>query len=203
MFPFDVILFDVGGVVLTNGWDGCERARVAERFQLDLEAFEAHHAAPCDAWERGAIDATAYLDAAVFYEPRPFSRDYFFAALLAESRLLDDGALGVVKEVTAQNRYLVGTLNNEAREPNLYRFEKFHLTGYFDVAFSSCYLGMRKPEPAIYRRVLDMLGKPAGRILFIDDRAENVAGAEAAGIRSVQFSGEAALRSALKDFGVL
>ena len=43
MFPFDVILFDVGGVLLTNGWDTNERALAVEHFHLDAAAFEARH----------------------------------------------------------------------------------------------------------------------------------------------------------------
>jgi FMN phosphatase YigB (HAD superfamily) len=52
----------------------------------------------------------------------------------------------------------VGALNNEARETNEFRFEKFGLRKYFEVALSSCYLGLRKPEAAIYKRALDILG---------------------------------------------
>ena len=80
-------------------------------------------------------------------------------------------------------------MNNEARETNEYRFDHFGLRQFFEVALSSCYLGLRKPEPAIYRRALDILGRPAERILFIDDRAENVAGAAAAGIKAIRFEG--------------
>jgi putative hydrolase of the HAD superfamily len=98
---------------------------------------------------------------------------------------------------------MVGALNNEARETNQFRFESFGLRHYFDVALSSCYLGLRKPEPAIYRRALDILGRPAERILFIDDRTENVAGAEAAGMKAIQFKGSDSLRGELVSLGVL
>ncbi len=54
-------------------------------FNLDGAALEARHAKPYDAWERGAISADEYLDAAVFYEPRSFSREDFFAAICAQS----------------------------------------------------------------------------------------------------------------------
>ncbi len=70
MFPFDVILFDVGGVLLTNGWDHRERAIVLEQFHLDAAEFEARHPQPNDAWERDAMTVKEYLDATVFYEPR-------------------------------------------------------------------------------------------------------------------------------------
>src|ERR1035438_1556604 len=132
MFPFDVILFDVGGVLLTNGWDHRERATVTEHFQLDAAEFEARHAATFDAWERDAISGKAYLDAVVFNEPRSFSRGAFFSFLLKQSKALPDGALGILGEIAASHEYLLGALNNEARETNEYRFKKFGLRSYFD-----------------------------------------------------------------------
>jgi len=203
MFPFDVILFDVGGVLLTNGWDHAERAAAMDRFQLDRPSFEARHLAVSDAWERGEISGKAYLDAVVFNEPRSFSRGEFFSFLLAQSRPLPDGALGILKELAASNQCLLGALNNEARETNEYRFREFGLRGLFRVALSSCYLGLRKPEPAMYRRALDILGAPAERILFIDDRPENAAAAAAAGMKSIVFAGQDALRHELLNLGVL
>ena len=202
MFTFDVILFDVGGVLLTNGWGEHERAAAIERFHLDAAAFEARHPAPYDAWERGAIPIGSYLDATVFYEPRIFSRDEFFAFMLAQSKLQLDGALEILKELSASNKCILGALNNEARETNEYRFEHFGLRPYLRVALSSCYMGLRKPEPAIYRRALDILGGPAERILFIDDRAENVAGAAEAGMKAIRFEGADALRRDLVSLGV-
>ena len=203
MFPFDVILFDVGGVLLTNGWDQRERTAVLEHFYLDIAAFEARHPAPYDAWERGAIPMTAYLDATVFYEPRDFTHDEFFSFILAQSKPQPDGALGILKEIAASDKCLLGALNNEARESNEYRFDHFGLRRLFQVALSSCYLGLRKPEPAIYRRALEILGRPAERVLFIDDRAENVAGAITAGMRAIRYEGAEALRRELVSFGVL
>ncbi len=203
MFPFDVILFDVGGVLLTNGWDLRERAAAIEHFQLDLAAFEARHLAHYDAWERDAISLQAYLDATVFYKPRGFSRDKFFAFMLTQSKPQPDGALGILHEIAASDKCLLGALNNEARETNEYRFTHFGLRELFQVALSSCYMGLRKPEPAIYRRALDILGRPAERTLFIDDRAENVAGAITAGMKAIRFEGAEALRRNLVRMGIL
>jgi putative hydrolase of the HAD superfamily len=97
----------------------------------------------------------------------------------------------------------VGALNNEARETNDYRFEKFGLRDLLDVALSSCYLGLRKPEAAIYKRALDILGRAGERVLFIDDRPENVAGAVGVGMRGIVFKGADALRTELVGLGVL
>jgi putative hydrolase of the HAD superfamily len=203
MFPFDVILFDVGGVLLTNGWDARERALAIERFHLDPAAFEARHRAAYAAWERGAISLDAYLDATVFNEPRSFSREEFFAFIIAQSKVLPDGALGTLQQLSASKRCMLGALNNEARETNKYRFETFGLFNYLTVALSSCYLGVRKPDLAIYQAALDILGRPADRILFIDDRLENVAAAEQAGIKTIRFEGEAGLRRELVTMGAL
>ena len=98
---------------------------------------------------------------------------------------------------------MLGALNNEARETNEFRFGKFELRRYLKVAFSSCYMGLRKPEPAMYRRALDILGSAPNRTLFIDDRQENVDGAAAAGIKALRFAGAQALRSELGKLGVL
>jgi putative hydrolase of the HAD superfamily len=203
MFPFDAILFDVGGVLLTNGWDHRERAAAVERFQLDAALFEARHISVMDAWERGKITVGVYLDSVVFNEPRPFSREDFFAFVLNQSQILPYSALPVLAELSASKRCMVGALNNEARETNDYRFERFGLRRHFTVAFSSCYVGLRKPEPAIYRCAIDVLGAAPERILFIDDRPENAAGAAAAGMKTIVFKGETALRSELATLGVL
>lgn len=202
MSPFDVILFDVGGVLLTNGWDFRQRAAAAEQFHLDARELETKHAEVGAAWERGEIDRNQYLDAAVFYEPRSFSRDEFFDFILDQSKALPNGALKMVEEISATNRYFLGALNNEARETNEFRFGKFELRRYLKVAFSSCYMGLRKPEPAMYRRALDILGSAPYRTLFIDDREENVAGAAAAGIKAIRFGGAEALRRELESLGL-
>ena len=203
MFPYDVILFDVGGVLLTNGWDTGERALAAEHFNLDLAGFEQRHHAVFAAWERGAISVKAYLDATVFNEPRSFTHYEFFGFMLEQSKPLADGALGTLEELSASNKCLLGALNNEARETNEYRFKTFGLRNYFNVALSSCYLGLRKPDAAIYETALDILGKPAKRVLFIDDRTENVVAAMQVGLKAIRFDGSADLRHELTRMGVL
>ena len=202
MLPFDAILFDVGGVLLTNGWDHRERASVIAQFGLDLAAFEARHPLQNDAWERDAISLDAYLDATVFYEPRSFSKANFFVAMCAQSLPLENGAMGILAELAASGKYRMGVLNNEARATNDYRFERYGIRQQIHVAFSSCYLGLRKPHADIYRRALDILGGPAERKLFIDDRAENAAGAVAAGMKAIRFEGADKLRNDLAALGV-
>ena len=128
--------------------------------------------------------------------------------MLSKSQPLPNGALQILAELAASNPCasnpcMLGALNNEARETNEYRFSHFGLRRYFKVAFSSCYMGLRKPEPAIYQRTLDILGRKPERVLFIDDRAENVAAGSAAGMKAIQFTGADTLRSEFSNLGVL
>jgi len=203
MFPFDVILFDIGGVLLTNGWDHKERSFVVEQFKLDRDALEARHAKASEAWERGELTLDEYLDAVVFYDPRSFSREEFFNAMCAQSKELPGGALCILKELAASDKCRIGALNNEARETHEFRVGKFSLHELFEYTFTSCYMGLRKPDPRIYLRSLGILGDKPERSLFIDDRIENVAAAAAVGMKAIRFTGEADLRQQLGSLQVL
>ncbi len=203
--PIEVVLFDVGGVLLTNGWDHRERAAVYTHFGLspaEQAAIEARHPAPYDAWERDAISAAAYLDEVVFFTPRPFTPEQFFARMQTVSVPIPDNAQRTLAALSASKQVTVGLLNNESRDLHEYRMRTFGLGALVRLQFSSCYLALRKPELAIYRRALDILGTPGSRVLFIDDRAENAAAAREAGMRAIQFTGEAALQAALIAHGI-
>ena len=202
MFPFDAILFDVGGVLLTNGWDHRERAAIVAQFHLDGAELEAHHLKAFEPWERGELTLQEYLGAVVFYKPRDFSREEFFAAICAQSKQLPDSAMCILKELAASDKCAVGSLNNEARETHEFRMEKFGLREHLKFTFTSCYLGLRKPDPKIYRHALGILGAAPERTLFIDDRLENVAAASAVGMNAVQFTGAEALCRDLERLGV-
>jgi len=200
---FEVVLFDVGGVLLTNGWDHVERAAVLNRFQLDRAAFEARHPEPYDALERDTITMEEYLQATIFYEPRSFTPEEFIEVMKVQSKPIPSNALAVLDEISASDRLLIGLLNNESRLLHEYRMDKYGIENYLDIQLSSCYLGLRKPDADIYRRALDILGRPADRVIFIDDRANNTAAACAAGIHAIQFLGEEQLRRDLKQIGIL
>jgi putative hydrolase of the HAD superfamily len=200
---FDAILFDVGGVMLTNGWDHKERAVVLQQFGLDRETFESRHEKPNDAWERDTITISGYLKETVFYEPRAFTEANFLEAMKAVSLPIAGTAIPVLKDLAATGKYLIGTLNNESRYLHEHRMKKYGLTQYLDLQLCSAYVGMRKPDADIYRRAIDIVGRPAGRILFIDDRAGNAEAARSAGMVAIQFHDEAQLRARLKELEIL
>jgi putative hydrolase of the HAD superfamily len=202
MAELNTILFDVGGVLLTNGWDHEERAAVLAHFSVDRAAYEERHAPANDAWERGLITADEFLQETVFFEPRSFTPSEFLARMKAQSKVLPHGALRILGDLRASPGIHLAILNNEARELNDYRIESFQLKKYFSSFFSSCYLGLRKPEAKIYRLALDVLHCGAEEAVFVDDREENCAAAEAVGIHGILYQDEAQCRHALAELGI-
>jgi len=202
MAEISTVLWDVGGVLLTNGWDRTERAAVLEQFALESVAFEQRHEIANDAWEKGLMTAEQYLLQTVFYEPRPFTPGAFLEAMMERSRLLPHGAMRILQELAASEEVELAILNNEARELNDYRIERFELGRYCDVFFSSCYLGLRKPDRKIFELALDVLQRDPEEVAFIDDRAGNCAAAEALGIHAIQYQDESQCSQALERLGL-
>jgi putative hydrolase of the HAD superfamily len=202
MVEISTILWDVGGVLLTNGWDHNERAAVLKKFQLDPEPFEQRHELANDPWEMGLMTAEEYLLRTVFYEPRPFTLAEFLQAMKERSNLLPHTAMRVLQELAASEEIELAMLNNEARELNDYRIESFELGRYFDSFFSSCYVGLRKPNPKIFDLALDVLQRDAEEVAFIDDRRGNCDAAAALGIHAIHYLDEAQCVQALERLGL-
>ncbi|HVW76952.1 MAG TPA: HAD family phosphatase [Alloacidobacterium sp.] len=203
MTTITTILWDVGGVLLTNGWDHKERAAVLSRFGMNRGEFEERHPEANDAWEKGLLTVEEYLQKTVFYQPRNFTAEDFLAAMKYESKVLEDSALGILSSLAASERVLLGMLNNEARELNDYRINRFKLQNFFKVFLSSCYVGLRKPDEHIFRLALNVLQREPREVAFVDDRAGNVEAANAVGMHGIQYRGAEQLKSDLNRLGIL
>ncbi len=201
MTRLDTLFFDVGGVCLTNGWDTDARVAAVSHFVLDLEEMEGRHQALADGFERGELSLDAYLDHVVFHRARPFSRDDFVAFMRSRSQP-HNASLSVIDRLARGGLYRLATINNESREMNRHRIDTFGLGAMFSAFFSSCYLGVRKPEARIYEIALDVMHADPAACLFVDDREENVAGARAVGLRAIHAPDPARLREYLRAAGV-
>ena len=201
MADISLLLWDVGGVVLSNGWDQHARAAAAERFGLDRAELERRHLLVEDAFETGRLDWAGYLSATVFYESRPFSPEAFRQFMLDQSRE-NPAALATARTLKMSGRYTMAALNNESRELNEYRIRTFGLRDAFHVFLSSCYTRLRKPDPAAFRFALDLAQRPPEEALFLDDRPENVAAAACLGLRTLQVRDPGQLREELVQIGV-
>jgi putative hydrolase of the HAD superfamily len=195
MRDIDIILFDIGGVLGSNGWDREQRTAAVSQFGLDEEDFQYRHEETVGAWESGMITLDEYLDVTVLCEPRGFTREEFKEFMLAQSIPWPE-SIAVAREI-AETGTRVATLNNESEELNVHRIRTFGLDRIFPVFFSSCWLGVRKPTHAIYERVLGMTQVPAERALFVDDREQNLRPARALGMQTVLFKSAEQLRTEL------
>ncbi len=197
----NTMFWDVGGVILSNGWDRPARAEAARKFAIDLAEFEDRHEQASPGFENGKVTLETYLDRTIFYRPRAFSKEEFRDFMFSQSKELP-GTRAVLDELAQSGRYLQATLNNEALELNLYRIEHFNLRRVFTAFFSSCFVGARKPDREIYQIALEVTQRPPGNCLFIDDRALNLESARQLGMQAIQFRDAEQLRKDLAALGV-
>jgi putative hydrolase of the HAD superfamily len=196
MTAIQLVLFDIGGVLGSNGWDREQRAAA-----LDIDDFQYRHEETVGAWEAGIISLDEYLDVTVFCAPRSFSREEFKTFMFAQSVAWPD-SIAVARDVSKRAVELA-TLNNESAELNVHRIHAFGLDEIFPTFFTSCWLGVRKPTHAIYTRVLGMTQADPSTTLFVDDRLQNLAPAAALGMRTIHFQGAEQLRTEMRSHGVL
>jgi putative hydrolase of the HAD superfamily len=195
------LFWDIGGVLLTNAWDRSERAKAFQKFHLDADEFHSRHEMVVSSFERGKITLHEYLERTVFYTPRPFSPDEFRDYMFSLSQPLPETPQ-FARALAASGKYFMSTINNESRELNLFRIEKFELRKIFRVFVSSCFVGLRKPERDIYRLALEITQFPADECCFIDDRALNLECAAQIGMHTIQALSPQQLRAELEKLGV-
>lgn len=201
MAEVTALFFDIGGVLLTNGWDRDSREAAAKKFHLDWEEFEDRHELVLHAFEVGEMGLAEYLDRVIFYRRRDFTRQEFKRFIYAQARPMPK-SLALMARIAKPRKYLISALNNESRDLNAYRIEKFHLREYFDSFLSSCYLGVRKPDKAIYTQALSITQRQPEECVFVDDRALNLECAQELGMHTVQFKSAAQLERDLGQLGV-
>lgn len=166
-----IIFCDIGGVLLSNGWGHASRQDAAKKFSINYEEMDYLHDFIFNTYEIGSITLDEYLDVVVFNKTRNFTRDSFKDFMFDQSVELP-GMLAWLKEWKQQNSHVrIIAVNNEGRELNNFRVKKFKLHECFDAFVSSCEVGMRKPDPGIFRLALGVAHAEAGDCLYFDDRA--------------------------------
>jgi len=123
------LFWDVGGVILTNGWDRASRKQAAEKFDLDWEDFQDRQELVMPQLENGQMTLEQYLERTIFYRARPFTKDEFKAFMFAQSQPKPE-MLSIVERLARSGKFLMATVNNESVELNLYRIEKFRSYQY-------------------------------------------------------------------------
>ena len=201
MSEVTTLFCDLGGVFLTNGWDRTARREAVEKFRLDWEEFEDRHELLLNGFETGTVTLSEYMQRTVFYRERSFTRDEFKKFIFEQSKPFPE-SLELLGSLAQTGKYLIAALNNESLEINEYRIDTFNLRKYFESFFSSCYLGVRKPDDGIYRRTLSITHRKPSECIFIDDRGLNLECAKELGMTTVHFRNANQLRESLAEHGV-
>ncbi len=195
------VFLDIGGVLLTNGWDHDARKRAAATFKLDLADMEDRHHLTFDTYEEGKLTLEEYLARVVFYRKRPFSRDQFRRFMFAQSKPYPE-MIKLFARLKVRHGLKVAVVSNEARELNAYRIRKFKLDRFVDSFISSCFVHIRKPDADIFRLALDIAQAPARNVVYIENTPMFVEIAQRLGIRSILHTDYISTCAKLASFGL-
>ena len=182
--PITALFVDVGGVLLTNGWDHLARKRAAKDFKLDWAEMEERHRLTFETHEEGKLTFEDYLGRVVFYQKRPFSRAQFKRFMFAQSKPYPQ-MIELFTRLKVRYGLKIAVVSNESREVNAYRIRAFKLGELVDSFVSSCFVHLRKPDADIFRLALDIVQAPARQVLYIENTPMFVQVAQGLGIRSI------------------
>ncbi len=192
---------DIGGVLLTNGWDHHARNRAVERFKLDPEELNERHHLTFDTYEEGKLSLDDYLRRVIFYTDRSFSPQDFRQFMYDQSQPLD-GMLKLVEGIRKRTNIKTVAISNEGRELTDYRISQYKLDALIDFFVSSCFVHVRKPDPDIYKLALDISQTRPEQSVYIDDRPMFVEIACSLGIHGIHHTGLESTRRELASLGL-
>ena len=197
MSAIRAVISDFGGVLTTPLFDAF--ANVQEHHGLSIEslgmamwrATQERGENPLFALERGELSERHFLaivEGALSAEAGREVRLENFAERYFAQLHPNDELIAYLRSLKQERGLRLAMLTNNVREWDPRWRAKLPVDELFEVVVDSAFVGMRKPEPAIYELTLDRLGLPAAACLFIDDLEVNCQAAEALGITAVRFA---------------
>lgn len=195
------LFLDIGGVLLTNGWDTALRKKTAAQFQVPYEEVDSRHRLIYDTYEEGKLPLEEYLRQVFFFEPRTFTSQDVIDFILYQARPYEE-MIDYIKKLKAVYHLRIAVVSNEGREIGFDRIQRFQLREFVDFFIVSAFVHLRKPDPDIYRLALDVAHVQPHEVAYIDDRKMLVENAALLGINSIQHKDVAATRAALAELGL-
>ena len=167
--PITTLFLDIGGVLLTNGWDTDLRKQTAEHFGLDYNEIYHRHHVTYDIYEEGKMTLDEYLWQIIFYEKRAFTPEDVKTYILEQAKPYQD-MIDLVKRLRAVYGLRVAVVSNEGREIAEDRIRRFNLRDFVDFFIVSAFVHLRKPDLDIYRLAMDVAHVKAENVAYIEDR---------------------------------
>jgi putative hydrolase of the HAD superfamily len=192
---------DIGGVLLTDGWDHLARKRAAKNFKLDWAEMEERHHLTFEIYEEGKITLLEYLSLVIFHKKRPFTRDQFRRFMFAQSKPFPE-MIELVTQLKLRLGMKIAIVSNEGRELNAHRIQRFKLDRFVDCFISSCFVHIRKPDVNIFRLALDIAQAQVSQAVYIDNTPMLVKVAESLGIQGILHTDCKSTRAKLSNLGL-
>ena len=199
--PITTLFLDIGGVLLTNGWDRGMRILASEKFGLDYAEMDERHHLTFDTYEEGKLSLDEYLHRVVFYQERSFSVEEFKTFMYAQSQPFPE-MIEMIRKLKTQHSLQVAAVSNEGRELTTYRVQQFKLGTFIDFFISSCFVHYRKPDADLYHIALDIAQVSPEQVVYIDDRAMFVEVAQGLGIQGIIHRSYETTQKTLESFGL-
>jgi len=192
---------DIGGVLLTDGWDHLARRRAAKNFKLEWAEMEERHGLTFEIFEEGKITLDEYLSLVVLHQKRTFTRNQFRRYMFAQSKAFPE-MIELVAQLKSNLGLKIAIVSNEARELNAYRIERFSLDRLADCFISSCFVHIRKPDADIFKLALDIAQVQPAQAVFIDNTPMFVQIAQGLGIHGILHTDCQSTRAKLSHLGL-
>ena len=196
------LFLDIGGVLLTNGWDSALRKRTAEQFDVDYNELDHRHRVTYDTYENGKMSLETYLRQIIFFEPRTFTSDEVTKFILDQAKPYQD-TIDLVRRLKVVYGLKIAVVSNEGREIAEDRIARFRLKEFVDFFIVSAFVHFRKPDLDIYRMALDVAQVRPEQVAYVEDRPLLCEVAASLGIRSVLNRNSAETREILGGLGLV
>ena len=186
------IVFDAGGVLLNLNLEACKTAfkDILGYYKIDELLDPCHQKGIYGDMEEGKITADEFRTQ-VLAESRPGSTpemvDRCMAALLTE---IDKPKADYLNRLKERYPLYMLTNNNEIswlRFLDIFRRDGIPIEETFKEYFISCRMGVLKPNPVIFKKVIDTIGLAPEEILYIDDSPSNAKAASQLGMRGLWY----------------
>ena len=189
------LIFDLGGVCLSNHWSKEQRKLFSKQFDLDLNKLEENHRKYLKDLVLGKIS----------------EEDYFIRLFSMQEKSVDikqaveftrttnysfPEVLGLIDKLS--KKYDTYAFTNEIREAAEFRIKRFNLNAYFKKIFVSSEIGFEKFDKESFLYIAECIKKQPEDIIFIDDSPDFIKKASSIGMQTILFEDINKLKKSLE-----
>ncbi len=195
-----IVIFDLGGVCLSNYWSNEQRKLFSEKFGLNFESVQLYHSENRKNLCIGNISEEEYIHN-LFKSQNKEPKIEKAITFIREQNFAFEEVLKFIEKI--KDKFEIFAFTNEIKEAAEFRIKRFNLERYFKKIFVSSVIGYMKPDKEAYFYVLRELNVEPSQVIFVDNSELNVNAAKKLGMIGIHFKYLEQLREDFKGFIVL